>query len=330
MSTAESTRLMNLDPNIAAFLQSLEAQGGPPLYTLSPQDARNVLVKVQQSVKAPAPPVDIEDRTISSPTGQVALRILRPQGVKTALPVILYVHGAGWVLGDATTHDRLARELAVGVQAAVVFVEYSRSPEVRYPIALEQAYAAARWVEEQGASANLNGSRMVVSGDSVGGNMATALTMLAKTRGGPKIDFQALFYPVTDITNFDTASYRTFGDGGYWLTREAMRWFVENYAPDASARAESTASPLRASREQLQGLPPALILTAECDVLRDEGEAYAHKLMTAGVRVIATRCLGAIHDFMLLNPIAQSAPTRGAFAQTTTTLRQALGQQPTI
>ncbi len=328
MSTAESTRLMNLDPDIAAFLQSLEAQGGPPLYTLSPQDARNVLVKVQQSVKVPAPLADLEDRTISGPTGQVALRIVRPQGVKTALPVVLYVHGAGWVLGDSTTHDRLARELAVGAQAAVVFVEFTRSPEARYPLALEQAYAAARWVAEQGASANLDGSRLIVSGDSVGGNMATALTMLAKTRGGPKIDFQALFYPVTDITNFDTASYRMFGDGGYWLTREAMRWFVDNYAPEAGARAESTASPLRASLQQLQGLPPALILTAECDVLRDEGEAYAHKLMTAGVRVTAARWLGAIHDFMLLNPIAQTAPTRGAITQATAVLRQAFGQLP--
>jgi acetyl esterase len=327
MSTAESTRLMNLDPTIAAFLQSLETQGGPPLYTLSPQDARDVLLKVQMSVKAPAPSVDIEDTTITSPSGQVYLRIVRPQGVKTALPVILYVHGAGWVLGDATTHDRLARELAVGSQAAVVFVEYTRSPEARYPIALEQAYAAARWVADQGSSANLDGSRLVVSGDSVGGNMATALAMLAKTRGGPKITFQALFYPVTDITNFDTPSYRMFGDGGYWLTRDAMRWFVDNYAPDANVRGDPTASPLRATREQLQGLPPALVVTNECDVLRDEGEAYAHKLMTAGVPVIATRYLGVIHDFMMLNPIAQSAPTRGAITETIAILRHVMKQQ---
>ena len=327
MSTAESTRLMNLDPDTAAFLQKLEAQGGPPLYTLSPKDAREVLVKVQQSVKAPAPPADIEDRTISGPTGQIGLRIVRPQGIKTTLPVILYVHGAGWVLGDAQTYDRLIRELAVGAQAALVFVDFSRSPEAHYPVAIEQAYAALKWVAEQGASANLDASRLAVSGDSVGGNMAAALTMLAKTRGGPKITFQALFYPVTDITNFDTASYRQFGDGGYWLTREAMKWFAESYAPDTKVRSEPTASPLRASHEQLQGLPPALIFTSECDVLRDEGEAYAHKLMTAGVRVTATRYLGTIHDFMLLNPIANTPPSRGAITEASAILWRTLGRQ---
>jgi acetyl esterase len=327
MSTAESTRLMNLDPDVAAFLQALEAQGGPPLYTLSPKDAREVLLRVQQSVKVAAPAADIEDRVINGPTGQIALRIARPQGSKAALPVVIDLHGGGWVLGDAATHERLIRELAVGAQAAIVFVDYARSPEARYPIALEEAYAATTWAVEQGASANLDGSRLAVTGDSVGGNMATALTMLAKTRGGPRIDLQALFYPVTDITSFDTPSYRQFGDDGYWLTREAMRWFADSYMPDASARGEPTISPLRAAREALQGLPPALIITAECDVLRDEGEAYAHKLMTAGVRVLATRYLGTIHDFMLLNPITQTPASRGAIAQASIILRQVLAQR---
>jgi acetyl esterase len=327
MSTAESTRLMNLDPDIGAFLQKLEAQGGPPLYTLSPKDAREVLVKVQQSVKAPMPPADIEERVINGPTGQISLHIIRPQGVKATLPVVLYMHGGGWILGDAFTHDRLIRELANGAQAAVVFVDFSRSPEAHYPIALEEAYATLKWIAEQGASANLDGSRLAVAGDSVGGNMSAALTMLAKTRGGPKINFQALFYPVTDISGFDTASYRQFGDGGYWLTREAMKWFAESYAPDTKTRNEPTVSPLRATHEQLQGLPPALILTAECDVLRDEGEAYAHKLMTAGVRVTATRYLGAIHDFMMLNPVAHTPPARGAITEASAVLWNTLGRQ---
>jgi acetyl esterase len=327
MNTAESTRLTNLDPDTTAFLRALEAQGGPPLYTLSPRDARQVLVDVQQSVRVSAPATEIEDRAISGPTGQIPLRIVRPQGMTGTLPAVLYLHGGGWVLGDAMTHDRLIRELAVGAQVAIVFVDYARSPEAYYPMALEQAYTAARWVAEQGRSANLDGSRLVVAGDSVGGNMATALTMLAKTRGGPGIEFQALFYPVTDITNFDTPSYRQFGDGGYWLTRKAMQWFVESYAPDLNARSDLTASPLLAAREQLQGLPPALILTGECDVLRDEGEAYAHKLMGAGVRVEAGRVLGAIHDFMLLNPLAQTPPVRAAITLANATLRQALGRQ---
>jgi acetyl esterase len=327
MSTAENTRLMNLDPGTAAFLQALDAQGGPPLYALSPKDARAVLLNVQQSVTVAAPPADIEDRAISGgPTRQISLRIVRPQAARGTLPVILYLHGGGWVLGDATTHDRLIRELATGSQCAVVFVDYTRSPEARYPVALEQAYAAARWIVEQGASLHLDPWRLVVVGDSVGGNMATALTMLAKMRGGPDIAFQLLFYPVTDITSFDTPSYRQFGGGGYWLTRQAMQWFADNYTPDAAARTEPTASPLHGPREQLQGLPPALIIVGECDVLRDEGEAYAHKLMTAGVQVTATRYLGTIHDFVMLNPITQTPAPRGAIAQANTVLRQILAR----
>lgn len=325
MSTAESTRLHYLDPDTAAFLQALEAQSGPPLYTLSPTEARAVLVNLQH-VPVQKPPAEIEDRTITGgPTGEVALRIVRPQGVAGALPVVLYVHGGGWVLGDKTTHDRLIREIATGAQVAVVFVDYARSPEARYPVALEQGYTAMQWVAQEGATHNLDSSRLALAGDSVGGNMVAALTLLAKQRSGPKITFQALFYPVTDA-NFDTPSYREFGAGGYWLTREAMRWFWDSYAPDASVRRQPTASPLRASLEDLRGLPPALVITDECDALRDEGEAYAHKLMNAGVRVTAVRALGTIHDFMLLNPITETPAPRWAIAQASASLRQALAR----
>jgi acetyl esterase len=328
MNAEEQTRLMNLDPDTAAFLQVLEAQGGPPINTLSPKDARAVLVRVQQSGKVAVPVADSEERTISGgQTGQMALRIVRPQGIWSALPVIFYVHGGGWVLGDATTHDRLIRELATGAQAAVVFVDYARSPEARYPVALEQSYAALQWVASKGATQNLDASRLVVVGDSVGGNMATVLTLLAKTRGGPKIDFQVLFYPVTDVTSFDTPSYRQFGGGGYWLTRAMMHWFADSYAPEVGLRSEPTISPLLARGEQLQGLPPALVITGECDVLRDEGEAYAHRLMTAGVRVTATRYLGTIHDFVMLNPITQTPAPRAAIAQANATLRQVLARR---
>lgn len=327
MSTAESTRLSNLDPSTAAFLQALEQQGGPAIHTLPPKDARAVLLKVQQSVKVALPPAEIEERTISGgPTGQIPLRIVRPQGAQNVLAAIIYLHGGGWVLGDETTHDRLIRELANGAQAAVVFVDYTRSPEAHYPVALEQAYMALQWIAAHGGSLNLDPSRLAVAGDSVGGNMAAALTLLAKTRGGPRIDLQVLFYPVTDITSFDTPSYRQFGDGGYWLTRDGMRWFADSYAPDPSVRGEPTVSPLRATREQLQGLPPALVLVGECDVLRDEGEAYAHKLMMAGVRVTAARYLGTIHDFVMLNPITQTPAPRAAIAQANSILRQSLAR----
>ena len=226
------------------------------------------------------------------------------------------------MLGDRETHDRLVREIAIGAQATVVFVEYARSPQARYPIAIEQAYTATAWVAEHGAAFGIDPSRLAVIGDGVGGTLATVTTLLAKERGGPPIEFQVLLYPVTDA-NFETPSYREFGAGGYWLTRETMRWFWDSYVP-APERKEFTVSPLQASLEQLRGLPPALIMTCEQDVVRDEGEAYAHKLMAAGVAVRATRSLGAIHDFVLLNPITGTPAPRAAIAQATSYLRSAL------
>lgn len=223
------------------------------------------------------------------------------------------------MLGDIETHDRLVREIALGAQASVVFVEYARSPQAKYPVATEQAYSATAWVAEHGASIGVDTSRLAVAGDGVGGTLATVTTLLAKERGGPPIAFQVLLYPVTDA-NFDNESYRAFGANGYWLTREAMQWFWDSYAP-APERQEFTVSPLQASLEQLRGLPPALILTCEHDVVRDEGEAYAHKLMAAGVPVIATRYLGSIHDLVLLNPIAGTPSARAALAQVNDTLR---------
>jgi len=319
MSTVADRRIMQLDPHILDFLKGLEAQGGPPLYTLSPAEARNVLVSIQRSVNVTKLPADSEDRTIrGGPTGEISLRIVRPQGSSAALPGVMYFHGGGWILGDKETHDRLVREIANGAQAAVVFVDYARSPEAKYPVAIEQAYAATKWVAENGASIGVDTSRLVVAGDSVGGNMVAVVTLLAKERSGPKINFQVLCYPVTDA-NFENQSYREFGAGEYWLTLEAMKWFWDSYAPE-SERNQPTVTPIRATIDQLRGLPPALIITDENDVLRDEGEAYAHKLIAAGVPVTATRYLGAIHDFMLLNPITQTPPPRAAIAQMTNTL----------
>jgi acetyl esterase len=320
----QNTVTSGLDPSTDAFIKQLQAQGGPPIYTLSPTDARAVLDSIQ-SREVTTLPADIDDRMIpGGPTGTVSIRIVRPRGVAGPLPAVMYFHGGGWILGNAQTHDRLVREIANGAQVALVFVNYDRSPEAHYPVAIEQAYTATRWVAEHGTACALDPSRLIVVGDSVGGNMTAATTLLAKQRGGPKIAFQMLFYPVTDA-NFDTPSYRQYADGP-WLTREAMQWYWNAYAPDVTVRKEPTTTPLQASLEQLAGLPPALIMTDENDVLRDEGEAYAHKLMTAGVRVTAMRYLGTIHDFMMLNPITETPAPRAAIAQAIGTLRAFLGR----
>lgn len=309
-----------LEFNTRSFLSALEAKGGPQIYELSIANARGVLSDAQAG-KVAKLPADIEDREIpGGPKGDVSIRIVRPKGKTGALPIVMYFHGGGWVLGDQDTHDRLVRELAHGADAAVVFVNFTPSPEAHYPVAVEEAYAATQWIAANGASLRLDGARLAVAGDSVGGNMAAAVTLLAKERGGPKIAGQVLFYPVTDA-NFDTGSYQEFAEG-YFLSREAMKWLWNHYAPDVSTRAQITASPLRATVEQLRGLPPALVITAECDVLRDEGEAYARKLIAAGVRVTATRYLGTIHDFVMLNAIINTPAARGAIAQANEVLRK--------
>jgi acetyl esterase len=314
-----------LEPQTLAFLEGLEAQASPPLYTLSPTEARQVLVALQTSGHITKQPAAIEDRAINAgPTGTISLRIVRPAGSDGLLPGIIYFHGGGWVLGDKETHDRLVRELVNATQSTLVFVDYTRSPEARYPIALEQAYSATSWVAEHGASLGVDTSRLAVVGDSAGGNLTAVVTLLAKQRQGPKLCLQVLFYPVTDA-DLDNGSYRQFGDGRYWLSKAGMRWFWDNYIA-AEGRLAPTVSPLQASPEQLQGLPPALIITAENDVLRDEGEAYAHRLIEAGVVVTATRYLGTIHDFVLLNTLTDAPATRAALAQAGAALRNAFAR----
>jgi acetyl esterase len=226
------------------------------------------------------------------------------------------------VLGDFGTHERLMRELAAGTQAAIVFVNFTRSPEARFPVALEEAYSATKWVAQRGAELGLDGTRLAVAGDSAGGNMAAAVTLLAKERGGPAIRYQVLFYPVTNA-RFTTGSYEEFADG-YWLTREAMRWFWDCYAPDESVRSEAIAAPLLASREHLAGLPPALLITGEADLLRDEGEAYGRRLREAGVDVTTVCYEGIIHDFVMLNALAGTAAARDAIARASRALQSAL------
>src|SRR2546425_5681246 len=279
------TDQIQLEPEAHAFAEA--AARSPLLFTLGPQQGRLALDQVQSgTIRKPA--VDMEDLTIADgPSAEVSLRILWPQHAQTPLPVIVYIHGAGWVFGSPRAHDRLVRELAVGAGAAVVFPMYRLCPEVRYPTALEECYMAARWVGRHGQEHGLDAERLAVAGDSVGGNMATVITLLSRERGGPDIRLQMLFYPVTDAA-FDTASYHQFAEG-YHLRRDAMMWCWEQYTRHLGERNEITASPLRASTQQLQGLPPALIITAEADIVRDEGEAYASKLRQDGLSVSCVR-----------------------------------------
>ena len=309
-----------LEPAAQAFA---DAAAKPPfLFELPPAEGRAAVDEVQSGPVA-KPGVDEEWVTVTGgPTGTVPIRVVRPAGAEGTLPVVLYIHGAGWVFGDATTHDRLVRELAVGAGAAVVFPEYDRSPEARYPTALEQSYAAARWIRDAGPDRGLDPTRVAVAGDSVGGNMATALALLAKQRGDIRLVAQLLFYPVTNAA-FDTASYEQFSTG-YFLQRDGMRWFWDQYTTDESQRAEITVSPLRANLEQLAGLPETLVITAEADVLRDEGEAYAAKLRAAGVPVTATRYLGVIHDFVMLNALRDTNGADGAINQANAFLTRVL------
>jgi acetyl esterase/lipase len=308
-----------LEPEAQALA---DATSKPPfLYELGVDGARKALDDIQ-AAPIEKLPVDDEWMTVPAAVGDVKVRIVKPVGATGILPAVLYVHGGGWVLGNAGTHDRLVRELAVGVNAAVVFVEYDRSPEARYPVAIEQAYATARWIISDGHEHGLDATRLAVAGDSVGGNMAAALSILAKQRGDVTFVHQSLYYPVTDAAQ-NTQSYGDFADGPF-LTATGMAWFWDAYLPDASKRSEITASPLRATSAELTGLPETFLIVDENDVLRDEGEAYGRKLVEAGVRVTSVRYNGIIHDFMMLNPLRSSAATTAAVEQAIHVLRKAL------
>jgi acetyl esterase len=315
-----------LDPRTQWFLNFLSELKRPQVFEVPVEEARMMFVKGQQLFANQLTRARIEDRMLPvGPKGSVSIRIFKPEGSAGGLPIVMYFHGGGWVLGDAESYDRFIREVTVGSGVAVVFVEYSRSPEERYPVPLEECYAATKWIAEHTSELGLDATRLAVAGDSAGGNMAAVVCMLAKQRGGPRITAQALIYPATG-SDFDTPSFREFAEG-YYLTAEASRWFWHQYVPDRSADKEPTACPLLASLEQLKDLPPALVITAECDILRDEGEAYARKLTEAGVPVTCTRYLGAIHGFMGANALAQTPAARAATAQMNDMLRAALAEK---
>ncbi|BBX33020.1 lipase [Mycolicibacterium mageritense DSM 44476 = CIP 104973] len=307
-----------LEPAAREFADA--AANAPSLYELGPDGARKVLDDLQA---APIDKLDVAERwvTVACDHGDVGVRIVTPPEAQGTLPVVLYIHGGGWVLGNAATHDRLVRELAVGAHAAVAFVEYDRSPEAQYPVAIEQAYATAQWITQHGATEGLDAARLAVAGDSVGGDMAAAVAIMAKQRGDVTLVHQSLYYPVTDAGQ-DTGSYREFAEGPF-LTAKAMAWFWDCYLPEVAMRSEITASPLRATIDDLRGLPSALVIVDENDVLRDEGEAYARKLTAAGVRATSIRFNGIIHDFMMLNSVRETAAATAAVELAIHTLRKA-------
>ncbi|OEO28509.1 lipase [Devosia insulae DS-56] len=301
-----------LERSTQAFVDGLA--GGKPIQTLTPLEARAVLSSVQQAANVTLPNVQIKDVTLPiGPTGQTNIRVIRPEGATGVLPVIVYMHGGGWVLGDRETHDRLIRELSIGANAALVFVDYERSPEARHPVAIEQGYAVAKHIAANADMLSVDANRMVIAGDSVGGNMAAVIALLAKERQGPAFKAQLLFYPVTDAS-LSTKSYEEFAEGP-WLTKAAMAWYWEQYIPDAAQRLQTHASPVNATSEELAGLPQTLLIVDENDVLRDEGEEYGRKLAEAGVRVTSVRYNGTIHDFVMLNALTATPAVRGAIGQ---------------
>lgn len=274
----------------------------PRIYEVPPEEGRKILADLQSGEGVERPDVDEEWVDVDAGEwGTVRTRIIRPKGSTGPLPVVFYIHGAGWVFGDEHTHDRLFRELVVGAGAAGVFPVYDRAPEKGYPTQVEQNFAVGQWLLEHGVEYSLDTSRVAVTGESVGGCMSAVFALMNKDRGGLDLKAQVLLYPVANA-DFDTPSYLQFAEG-YYLTREGMQWFWDAYTTDPAQRAEKYASPLQASLEDLRGLPRTLVITDEADVLRDEGEQYANKLREAGVDVTSVRVAGMVHDFLLLDSL---------------------------
>jgi acetyl esterase len=295
---------MALDPTIKSLLDAMAATGAPPLGAQSVAETRAAF----DNMPLPRKQIDlprVENRKIPGPAGEIPVRIYQPQGAGVK-PVLVYLHGGGWVIGTLDSYDATCRELAQGAGCVVVSVDYRLAPEHRYPAAPEDCYAAVQWVAANAASLGADAKRLAVGGDSAGGNLSAVVSQMARDKGGPAIRFQLLIYPVTDA-DFTRRSYVDNAEG-YLLTTASMRWFWDHYVPEKAKRAEPYASPLRAA--DLSGLPPAWVCTAEFDPLRDEGEAYAKRLQQAGVSTALMRFDGLIHGFVsmgLVAPRAQAA-----------------------
>jgi acetyl esterase len=320
--TKDASQDPNIESNIRGFLKVVNSGTGKPIEQLPVKEGRAVLSGLQSSVKVDLSGVTVTEKTIVVDGQNIELNIVKPENAEDILPVFMFFHGGGWVLGDFPSHQRMVRDLVVESGAAAVFVNYSPSPEAHYPIAINQAYNATKWVAEHGKEIGVDGKRLAVAGNSVGGNIATVVAIMAKEKNGPPIKLQVLFWPVTDA-NFETESYNLFAKDRF-LTKSLMMWMWDNYTTDAKQRKEIYASPLQATNSQLEGLPPALVQTAQNDILRDEGEAYARKLDEAGVKVTATRYNGMIHDWGLLNPISTIPGTKSALLQAASEIKNAL------
>jgi acetyl esterase/lipase len=330
MNTAKTEREKPLDVatdprlsrGVKAFLNVLNSSGGPPLETLPPLEAREVLVNAQASVPVDLSGIDESEKTITADGYRIKLNVVRPQGARGKLPVFIFIHGGGWVLGDYPTHKRMVRDLSVLTGFAGVFVNYTPTPDAKYPRAINEIYAATKWVAEHGDEIEVDGRNLAVVGNSVGGNMTAATALKAKENGGPNIKVHIMMWPVTDA-NFERESFKEFGENRF-LTTPLMKWMWDLYTTDPNERKEIYASPLQAPVEQLKGLPPALIQVAESDILRDEGEMYGRKLDEAGVKVTTIRYGGMIHDFGLLNGLATEPATRSLFEHAAAELRRYL------
>ncbi len=312
----------HLSKEVKEFLKKLNGSGAPPLETLTPVQARKVLADAQASVNVDLSGIEISEKTITNDGYTVKLHIVRPAGVKGTLPVFIFIHGGGWVLGDFPTHKRMVRGLVVLSGAAAVFVNYTPTPDAAYPQAINEIYAATKWVAAHGDEIEVDGKRLAIVGNSVGGNMTAVTCLKAKEKGGPKIRMQIMMWPIVDA-DFETESYRLFGEDRF-LSTSLMKWMYDMYIEDPAKRSDIYASPLQASVAQLKGLPPALIQVAENDILRDEGEAYGRKLDEAGVPVTSIRYNGVIHDFGLLNGLAHLPATRSLFAHAAVALKKFL------
>jgi acetyl esterase/lipase len=310
-----------LSRGVKAFLKALNSSDGPPLETLPPLEAREALVNAQASVPVDLSGIEESEKTITTDGYTIKLDIVRPEGVKGKLPVFIFIHGGGWVLGDFPTHKRMVRDLVVLTGFAGVFVNYTPTPDARYPQAINEIYAATKWVAEHGKEIEVDGKNLAVVGNSVGGNMTAVTALKAKEKGGPAIKLHIMMWPVADA-NFETESYQQFGEKRS-LTTPLMQWMFDLYATEAQ-RQEIYVSPLQATVEQLKGLPPALIQVAESDILRDEGEAYGRKLDEAGVKVTTVRYDGMIHDFGLLNGLAEEPAVRSLFEHAAAELKKYL------
>jgi acetyl esterase/lipase len=310
-----------IDPQVRAFLAELNKDSSP-FWELPQPKPQEILTGLQNKTPVDMSGVTTTERTITQDGRTVKLYIMTPQQAAPNPGVLLFIHGGVWIVGNFQNHQRLLRDLVVGSGQVGVFVEYTPLPAAKFPTQLEESYAALKWVAEHAGEFGADGTRIVVAGNSVGGNMTAALTLMAKDRKGPKITYQVLLIPATDAS-VDTDSYHEFGTGRF-LARAFMKYGWDLYVPDDKTRNNPYVSPLRASNKELEGLPPALVITAENDPLRDEGEAYAHKLMDAGVAVAATRYDGMIHDFVLLNAIRETPEVKAALSQASDGIRAAL------